>query len=94
MDRHDIAERGVRPPNIDVPLVANVGDATNLPGFCRVFGHTYPFDAETLAELYPNGSADYVAAFEKAADQAVEDGIWLEPEAENFKQAANEITFP
>ena len=93
-DELGIAKGGVRPPNIDVPLVANVGDATNLPGFCRVFGHTYPFDAETLAELYPNGTSDYVKDFEKAADQAVKAGIWLEPEAENFKKAANEITFP
>jgi hypothetical protein len=93
-DELGIAKGGLRPPNIEVPLAANVGDATNTPGFCRVFGHTYPFDAATLAELYPNGSADYVKAFEKAADQAVKEGIWLKPEAENFKEASRQISLP
>jgi hypothetical protein len=93
-DELGIAKGGVRPPNVEVPLAANIGDATNSPGFCRVFGHTKPFDAATLAELYPNGSADYVKAFNKATKQAVKDGIWLEPEAENFKEAASQISFP
>jgi hypothetical protein len=93
-DELGIATGGVRPPNVEVPLAANIGDATNMPGFCRVFGHTRPFDSETLAELYPNGSADYVKAFDKATKQAVKAGIWLEPEAENFKKAARQISLP
>jgi hypothetical protein len=93
-DKLGIAKGGVRTPIVTVPLAANVGDATNSPGFCRVFGHTAPFDAATLAQLYPNGSADYVKAFDKAADRAVKAGIWLAPEAENFKRAAGEIKLP
>jgi hypothetical protein len=89
-----IAKGGMRTPIVTVPLAANLGDGTNSPGFCRVFGHTRPFDATTLAELYPNGSDDYVKAFEQAADKAVKQGIWLEPEAENFKQAASQISLP
>ena len=52
-----------------------------------------PFDATTLAELYPNGEDDYVKAFDEAADKAVEEGFWLEPEAEHYKAAARQITF-
>jgi hypothetical protein len=89
-----IAKGGVRAPNVEVPLAANIGDGTNSPGFCRVFGHTRPFDAATLEELYPKGSAQYVKAFDKAANRAVKDGIWLEPEAQNFEKAAAEISFP
>jgi hypothetical protein len=89
-----IAKGGVRTPIVTVPLAANIGDATNSPGFCRVFGHTRPFDSATLTKLYPNGSSDYVTKFEKAADRAVKAGMWLEPEAENFKKAARGITLP
>jgi len=92
-DELGIARGGVRTPIVEVPLAANAGDATNTPDFCRVFGHTEPFDAATLAELYPNGSADYVEAFEVSVDEAVEAGIWLEPEADNFKAAARLISF-
>jgi hypothetical protein len=93
-DELGIAEGGVRTPLVDVPLAANTGYATNMPDFCRVMGILQPFDAATLEELYPNGSADYVEAFEDAVDQAVRAGIWLEAEAENFKAAAREITLP
>ena len=93
-DELGIAEGGVRTPLVDVPLAANTGYATNTPDFCRVMGVLEPFDAATLEELYPNGSAGYVEAFDDAVDRAVQKGIWLDPEAENFKAAAREITLP
>lgn len=95
LERDDlgIATGGVRTPIVDVPLAANVGDANNTPGFCRVFGHSSPFDAATLAELYPAGADEYRDAFDEATDTAVADGVWLEPEAENFRAAAELIQF-
>lgn len=93
-DQLGIAEGGLRTPIVEVPLAVNTGDNTNSPDFCSVFGHTRPLDAATLAHLYPNGSADYVKAFDKAADQAVTSGIWLKPEADNFKRAAQRISLP
>jgi hypothetical protein len=87
------AKGGARTPIVDVPLAANTGELDNAPDFCRVFGFTRPFDAATLARLYPGGAAEYVEAFDEAVDEAVEDGLWLEPEAENFKAAARKITF-
>jgi len=73
----------------------NDGEPNSGPTtFCRLFGHTKPFDAATLAQLYPNAHADYVAAFYAAVDEAVRSRIWLDPEAERFKAAAANLTFP
>jgi hypothetical protein len=91
-DEHGIARGGVRTPIVEAPLATNDGEENAGATFCRLFGHTKPFDAATLAELYPNGSADYVTAFDKAADKAVKAKIWLEPDAERFKAAARQIT--
>ena len=88
-----IARGGIRTPIVDVPLATNVGVNSNSPDFCRVFGITKPFDKATLARLYPNGSADYVAAFDKSVEKAVTAGVWLKPEADNFKAAARQISF-
>jgi hypothetical protein len=59
---------GLRLPELDVPvatyLPTNVVDEENIPGilrsalpllnlFCSLAGSVFPFDAETLAELYP-----------------------------------------
>ena len=49
--------------------------------FCFLFGSTVPFDEATLAELYPT-HADYVAAFEAAADEAVAAGFLLRVDAD------------
>ncbi len=92
-DAHGIARGGVRTPIVDVPLAANIGDANSGTPFCRVFGHSKPFDAATLAQLYPGGHAEYVAKFDKAADAAVKAGVWLQPEADHFKAAARKISF-
>jgi len=92
-DELGIARGGIRTPIVDVPLAANDGEVNAGGAVCRVFGRTRPFDSATLAELYPNGAEDYVAAFERAADETVEAGFWLAPEAENFKAAARQITF-
>jgi Alpha/beta hydrolase domain len=92
-DELGIARGGIRTPIVEVPLATNVGDATNTPGFCRVFGHTHPFDAATLAERYPQGSAGYAEEFDKAANRAVREGVWLEPDAEHYKAAAQQISF-
>ncbi len=92
-DEHGIARGGIRTPLVDVPIATNDGLRGSGPSFCLLFGHMKPFDAATLAKLYPNGSADYVAAFDKAADKTVKAGFWLEPEAEHYKAAAAKITF-
>jgi hypothetical protein len=92
-DAHGIARGGVRTPIVDVPVAVNAGDFANTPGTCTYFGTTTPFDAATLAALYPGGRATYLARFDAAADRAVEQGVWLEPEAKHYKAAARQIRF-
>jgi hypothetical protein len=92
-DEHGIARGGIRTPIVDAPIATNDGEDNGGSNMCFLFGHTKAFDAATLAELYPNGSADYVKAFDAAAGKVVKAGYWLEPEAERFKAAARQITF-
>jgi hypothetical protein len=90
-DEYGIATGGVRTPIVEAPLAANTGDNTNTPGFCSVFGHSHPFDAGTVAKRYPGGTTDYVTAFNQAVDRAVADGVWLQPEGDRFRAAAQQI---
>jgi Alpha/beta hydrolase domain len=86
-----IARGGVRTPIVDAPLAVNVGDTSNTPAFCSVFGYSTPLDATTLAKLYPKGDADYRMQFNRQVDKAVKAGIWLPAEAKNFKAAAAQL---
>ncbi len=86
-DAHGNAVGGIRTPLVDVPLAALTGDANDGSVLCSLFGRTAPFDAATLATLYPT-QADYVQAFDRAADRTTKAGFWLRPEADNFKAAA------
>jgi hypothetical protein len=92
-DDHGIARGGLRTPIVEVPIATNDGEENSGATFCRLFGHTKPFDTATLAQLYPNGRDDYAAAFDEAVDKAIKAGIWLKPEGEHFKAAARQITF-
>lgn len=92
-DEHGIAKGGIRTPIVDVPVAANTG-ARNIGGrFCDLFGTTAPFDAPTLASLYPSHDA-YVSKFNRSADAAVAAGFWLAPDAALWKEAAQQIAVP
>ena len=90
-DEHGIAVGGVRTPLVDVPLATNTGKANAGGSFCSLFGTSTPFDATTLAALYPT-PADYAAKFDHAADATVKAGFWLRPESDNFKAAASKVS--
>ena len=60
---------GIRTPQVDVPIAALSGVGQTGPIFCFLFGTTTPFDAATLASLYPDHHA-YVSAFNKATREA------------------------
>jgi len=92
-DEHGIARGGIRTPIVDAPIATNDGEDNGGGNMCFLFGHTIPFDAATLAALYPNGVDDYVKAFDKAADKVVKAGFWLKPEADHYKAAARQIIF-
>jgi hypothetical protein len=92
-DEHGIAVGGLRTPIVDAPIAVNNGNENPGGTFCTLFGTTQPLDAATLAELYPGGSAEWQEAFAKASDKAVQDGFWLDAQADNFKAASEQISF-
>jgi hypothetical protein len=57
--------------------------------FCGIFGTTVPFDAATLAGLYPTHEA-YVSAVTASTDAAVAAGFLRAADAPLIKQAAAE----
>lgn len=97
-DDYGIAVGGVRTPLVDVPLAANTGesgtaeDLTGPGGVCRLYGTSTALSASELSSRYPDGSEDYTRQFDEAADEAVDQGFWLSPEAEHYKAAARQVT--
>jgi Alpha/beta hydrolase domain len=75
---------GIRTPSVDVPVSALSGDPVKgAKQFCVLFGSTAPFDAATLAALYPTHDT-YVQAFTASAEAAVNNGFVLRPEADTM----------
>ena len=92
-DDHGNALGGIRTPLVDVPIAANTGERNGGGSFCVIFGRTVPFDAETLAGLYPTHD-DYVQSFDAATDKAVKAGFLMKADAEQFKDAAASLPIP
>lgn len=90
-DDQGIAIGGIRTPLVDVPVAVLSGDMVEgAAGFCALFGSTTPFDAATLAALYPTG-ADYLEAFEASLQQAVDGGFVLEVDAATMTTVAEAV---
>jgi hypothetical protein len=92
-DEHGNATGGIRTPSIDVPLATITGEENAGGSFCALFGTTEPFDAATLAELYPTHE-DYVKAFDRATRKAVAKGHLLPREARHLRAAARQLDVP
>ena len=58
-----------------VPRAVLAGLGQSGTEFAFLFGTTRPFDSATLARLYPGGRSDFLARFERAADEAVGRGF-------------------
>ena len=92
-DALGVAIGGVRTAAINVPIAAYSGvpaDTSNT--LCILFGSTNPFDAATLASLYPNQSA-YLTAFTTATDTAITAGYILAADRKTILTDAAKITF-
>jgi hypothetical protein len=89
-DEYGNAVGGIRTPLVDVP-VATLSGEPSVGGapFCRLFGSTTPFDAATLARLYPTHDA-YVDTFTASAEAAVDAGFILRPEADEMIATAEQ----
>jgi hypothetical protein len=89
-DSFGIAKGGIRLAAVDVPIATNA--SPNGPGFfCAIFGQYLPFDAATLAGLYPNHGS-YVSKVAKVTNQNVKDGFLLKPDARATKKEAADST--
>ncbi len=69
-DAHGNALGGIRTPAVDVPIATLSGGGQTGTVLCQLFGTTVPFDAATLAALYPSHRA-YVAKFDRATARAL-----------------------
>jgi hypothetical protein len=86
-DGHGNGLGGIRTPQLDVPIARLSGAGQSGSLLCLLFGTTVPFDAATLASLYPDHDA-YVSAFNKATRRAVRAGFILSHDARLMKASA------
>jgi hypothetical protein len=76
---------GVRTPVVEAPVQVLSGlAAPDASTICRLFGSTHPLGDEELASLYPAGTADYCAAYERATDAAIAAGFMLEDDRDEI----------
>jgi hypothetical protein len=93
-DDRGIGRGGIRTPPVDAPVSVLTGEApAGRSVLCSLFGDTRPFDAATLAELYPTHE-DYVAAVTESADAAASDGFLLQDDAEAIVAEAEDADVP
>jgi hypothetical protein len=88
LDALGIARGGIRSPWVDAPTAVLSGFGQSGTEFAFLFGTTRPFDAATLARLYPGGSAEFLARFQKATDEALARGFLLEADVPEIRAVA------
>ena len=93
LDANGLATGGLRTPWVDVPTAQTSGASTDDNVLLAIFGSGHPFDAETLARLYPGGRAEYVERFTAALDQAIGAGFLLVADRSEILELAA-ATFP
>lgn len=76
---------GVRLPHIEVPTGRHIG--TGTPAACRLIPGYAPFDAATIASLYPTREA-YMSKVKDASAKAVKAGVLLPHDADAIVSAA------
>ena len=77
LDPQGNARGGVRTPWVDAPIARLSGMGNTGGAFGFLFGTTLPYDAATLAKLYPGGKGDYLKRFDASLDGAVKGGFIL-----------------
>jgi hypothetical protein len=92
---------GLRLPELDLPVAtyepSNVVNEDNIPGilvpalpllnlFCNLAGSVFPFDAETLAELYPKRRR-FERRYRERLERLVQKRFLLEEDAEKLEDA-------
>ena len=85
-DARGIGLGGIRLAELAAPTGINSGQNSG-PGFCRLYGSHYDFDAATLATLYPTHDS-YVTAVKKVTEENVKAGYILKADADATIAAA------
>ena len=75
LDANGNTKGGIRTPWVDAPTAQLSGFGNTGGPFGFLVGTTRPFDAATLARLYPGGKADYVKKFDASLGAAVKGGF-------------------
>ena len=84
------ARGGIRLPDMAVPTASHSGMGKRVEGgnrFAFLYGTAHDFTADRLAELYPTPEA-FMAAYEKALKQSVEEGMILAEDAPALLETA------
>jgi hypothetical protein len=77
LDGNGLAKGGVRTPWVDVPIARTSGIGSGETPLSHLFGSGEPFDAATVAGLYPGGAPEYLDRFATALDAAIRAGFLL-----------------
>jgi Alpha/beta hydrolase domain len=93
LDAGGHAEGGIRTPWVDVPAVRLSGTGNGGNIMAALFGSSEPFDAQTLARLYPGGKSEYLNRFKVSLDAAIGKGFLLSADREEILQLADAM-FP
>jgi hypothetical protein len=88
LDAAGLVRGGLRTPWVDAPSAVLSGLGQSGSEFAFLFGTTRPFDAATLARLYPGGRSELLARFAKATDEALATGFLLEADAPEIRALA------
>jgi hypothetical protein len=93
LDETGLARGGVRTPWVDVPIARTSGVCGEDNVMSLLFGSGEPFDTATLRRLYPGGSAEYLARFTQALDEAITSGFIVAADRQEILELAA-ATFP
>jgi hypothetical protein len=105
LDENGIARGGIRTPWVDVPVAVTSGIGGGIGGgigrgigsdesvMSKIFGSGEMFDTATLGRLYPGGSAEYLAQFRQALDQAITSGFIVAADRQEILELAA-ATYP
>lgn len=93
LDGNGLAKGGVRTPWVDVPIARTSGVGSGETPLSHLFGSGVPFDAATVARLYPGGRSEYVDRFTAALDEAVGSGFLLAADRDEILALAS-ATYP
>ena len=97
--RSAMASAGIRLPHLEAPIATLTGtgnraaDTSPVSSFCVLFGTTTPFDAATLAQLYPTHGT-YVQAFTVATKNLARQGFLLPADEQEALFLAIEAPVP